>query len=372
MTPTLTPTAAATSTVAPTAQALPDDCPTSLDAYADAVLDQLNDEATTPEDLQTWLVACRAATADEQSVTVASLAQGQEAAIVVLHDPTAEVIAPQGLVLVYHKTAQDYTLSHKYESMGRVELVLASDINGDDNFDLVYSDFSCGAHTCFGTLRVESWDGEAYQDWIEGEPTIAGPEYQLENVTAEGEGDEILVHGGVIDSAGAGPQRAWTEVYISPEGGAYVLLSREYDPSPCLYHRILDANAAFDQWAHEGFDQAIESYEAAIADEEAEACGAIDDEVEKLQDFARFRLLVAHVAAGSAAQGIELAGEITQPDVQAVAEAFLTSYRVSGSVIQACRDTTSFGEAEPSSWEFLADWGYANPSFTAFDLCPVN
>ncbi len=284
-----------------------------------------------------------------------------------------------GMLLVYHAGSKGYTLAQKYAAQGRLNL-LSPDLNVDRNRDLnldgkpdlAYFDMSCGAHTCFETLFVESWDGKAYQDWIAGEPTIAEASYTIEDVTAEGQGNEIVVHGGVIGSVGAGPQRAWTETYVSQKGAPYALLSQVYDPSTCLYHKIVDANRAFDAWALDGFDPAIEAYKAAVADPSATACGTIKDEVATLRDFARFRLIVAEVAAGRATESLSLQNQIANPVLKGAAGAFLKSYAANTSVIQACRDTTKYAQANTGAWQFLVDWGYANPSFTASDLCPLN
>jgi len=363
------PAAVATAELAP----IPDDCPKKLEDYGEAVLDTLNDEDNTPETLQEWLEACRVVAAGEQGVVIAPVtAEASEDVVVTIADPAAKPLSEKGQLLVYHQDKKGYDLAHQVEGVGRIALLEASDINADKKFDLAYSDTSCGAHTCFATLAVISWDGGEYADWIADEPTIAGPEYTFKDVTAEGQGEEILVHGGVIGSVGAGPQRAWTETYISPKGGEYTLLSQEYDPSTCLYHEILDANTAFDAWASDGFEPAIELYRAALEADDLEACGTIEDEVATLQDFARFRLIVAAVASGEAGDATTLVGDIRHVGLRAAANAFLTSYSASGSVIQACRDTTKLAEFNTSTWDFLADWGYANPSLTAGELCPLN
>ena len=56
-------------------------------------------------------------------------------------------------------------------------------MNADGKPDLVYTDASCGAHTCFGTLFVDSWDGKAYVDSITDDPTMAEPEYTIKDTT---------------------------------------------------------------------------------------------------------------------------------------------------------------------------------------------
>jgi LysM repeat protein len=366
-----------TPTSAPTLPPIPSACPKTAAGYPDAVAAFLNKAGNTPEKLQAWLVACRVVVAPGEAVT-AVMVTGPTSkdtvpgVVVITHDASADPATPKGQLLVYHKGSKGYGLVYKAAGLGHVQLIRAADVNADGKFDLVYSDRSCGAHTCFGTLHVQSWDGKTYVDWITNNPTIASPDYTIKDVTPDGQGDEILVHGGVIGSVGAGPQRAWTETYISPKGAPYVLLSQVYDPSTCLYHKILDANRAFDAWALDGFDPAIEAYKAALADRSATACGTIKDELATLRDFARVRLIVAYVAAGRATEGLALPGQITNPALKGAATAFLNSYKDNSSVIQACRDTTKYAVANPGSWQFLADWGYANPSFTAADLCPLS
>ena len=81
---------------------------------------------------------------------------------------------------------------------------------------------------------------------------------------------------------------------------------------------------------------------------------------------------MAAVAAGDAGDATALVAGIKHTGLRAAANTFLTSYATSGSVIQACRDITKLAETDTSTWDFLADWGYANPSLTAGELCPLN
>ena len=187
----------------------------------------------------------------------------------------------------------------------------------------------------------------------------------------EGRGDEILVHGGIIDAPEAGPQRAWTETYASLNGAPYSLVSQTYDKSACLYHAIQDADALLGAWATGGFDPAIAAYQAAISDPTLTACWTLKDEVSLLKDYARFRLVVSYIAGGQSGKATSVAAQIGQPALKGAADTFLKSYKASGSIIQACRDTTAYGAANPTSWQFMADWGVANPTFAPEDLCPL-
>jgi LysM repeat protein len=373
---TIAPTAAAAPTAAPTATILPPkpaDCPKTLAGYDESVARFLNNPANNVERLNRSLTLCRVANPDAPAAVEAPITgRTSQDVIVAINEAAAEGSAAGGALLVYHKGQNGYALAHRAAGQGRIELIAAEDLNEDGQFDLAYSDKSCGAHTCFGSLHVISWDGKGYAEWIEGEPTIAEAEYSVEDVTKDGQGKEIIVHGGVIGSVGAGPQRAWTETYSSPAGATYELLSQVYDASTCLYHQIIDANRAFDSWALDGFEPAVEAYKAALAEKNPQACGTIKDEVKTLQDFARFRLVVAEVAGGEAAAATKIAPQIVHPGLKKAVNAFLASYTANTSIIQACRDVTKLAETDATTWQFLADWGYANPSFTAPELCPLN
>jgi LysM repeat protein len=364
-------TATPTATSAAASNAPAADCPAALDDYPDAIIHYLDTPGNALPELRAWLAACHAI-ADAGGAVQAALQTPRSADIIVaLQDPAHLPPDGSGQLLVFNAGPKGYALAHRARSTGSVAIIKAADINADGKPDIAWTDTTCGAHTCFSTLFVDSWTGRGYEDWIAGEPTIASAEYRFEDVTVEGSGQEILVYGGVIQSAGAGPQRAWTETYLSAQGAPYDLDKQQYDASPCLYHMILDANTAFAAWKTEGFEPAVEAYQAAVDDEAAEACGNIKDELATLRDFARFRLLVSQVAAGQTAQAPEVIGQIKTRALATAAKTFYDAYRSSGSVIQACRDVTAYAQNTPAAWQFLSDWGYANPSFTPEDLCPI-
>ena len=377
--PSATPAAAApaqpTATLVVTSPAKPQaaGCPAVLAGYPDAITAYLNDKAHTPDGLKTWLASCNAVAQGQAGVTVAALQSAKSADVVVaIADPASAAAEAKGTLLVYHaQAAGGYTLAKQVDGEGAVALLKTGDINADGKSDLVWTDTTCGAHTCTSALYVDSWDGKAYQSWIEGSPKLTSADYAFMDVSAAGAGQEILINGGLIGSAGAGPQRGWTETYASPNGGPYKRIEKTYEKSPCLYHAILDADSALSDWATQGFEPAITAYQTALADQTLTACWTLQNEVGMLRDYAQFRLVVAQVAGGEAALGEEAAGKINAAAVKGLAQAFLKSYKASGSVIQACRDTTDYAKAHPDAWQFMADWGYANPTFTVDEVCPL-
>jgi hypothetical protein len=365
-TPTANPTAAAAAAVAA-------GCPKDFASYPNAISAFLNTKGRKVEDLEPWLRTCQVIRDNLGGVMQASIQRADSSDLAVaIHDTAVgDQGQPRGTLLVYFGGSKGYVLAGQADGSGKIDVLRIGDVNADRKTDIVWTDTSCGAHSCFSTLFIYTWDGTAFRDWIEGEPTMAEATYTFTTTVSGGSGDSILAHGGVINATGAGPQRAWTETYISPEGGPYRLYSQVYDKSTCLYFQILEANKLFDNWAKSGFGPAIDAYQAAIQDPNATACGTIKDEVNVLRDFARLRLIISDVGTGKPVQASKVQGDIKTATLAGAAGAFLDSYTTNRSVVQACRDTTTYAQEHPDAWQFLADWGYANPSFTADDLCPL-
>ena len=368
-----TPVPTAVATAAPAKSVPTAGCPATLAGYPDAIGNLLNTPGKTPDDLQAWLASCGALAEGESGVILAALQSStSDDVVAAIVDPAATVPDAKGLLLVYHaKTEGGYSEARKVEGAGTLTVLRADDANHDGKSDLVWTDTTCGAQACFSTLAVESWDGAAYQPWLAGDPTMASAEYAFQDILPEGSGDEILVHGGVILAPDAGPQRGWTETYASLSGEPYALASQSYDESACLYHAIQDADALLGSWAKGGFDPAVAAYQSALADPALTACWKVKDEVPLLKDFARFRLVVSHVAGGQSSKAAAVAAQIEQPALKGAADAFLKGYKASGSILQACRDTADYAETNPAAWQFMADWGKANPTFAPEDLCPL-
>jgi LysM repeat protein len=322
-------------------------CPADPAAFPEAIAIHLNGTNGDVKALEAWLQSCSLISAESGAVAeISAPGTGKKTVTVVIRTTPAGEEA-RGQLLVYHSTTTGYTLSHQVEGAGEIKLLKAEDVNADGKLDLVYIDTSCGAHTCFSTLFVDSWNGSAFQDWIKGEPTMAGAEYSLEDTVSGGPGLEILAHGGLINSAGAGPQRAWTETYISPESGPYESYKKAYDESSCLYFQILDANELFNKWNDIGFAPAIAAYDKAIADKSAKACGDDPDELTKLSDFARFRLVVSWVSRGRSDKAAPIKASITYPPLVGATDTFVKGLQNSHSIVQACRDTTHYAELNP-------------------------
>ena len=349
-------------------------CPETFAGYPDAIAARLNLPGKTLKDLQAWLAACGALAEGDSGVTLAALQSPTSADVVVtIVDPAAASPEAKGALAVYHAQPQGgYTLARTdrwqggdHPVGGRRHQCGREKRSGVDRHDLRRAspasrrwlwNRGMGTGTRPGLPAIRRWRARSTPSRMSC-PT--------------GSGEEILVHGGVIESPDAGPQRAWTETYASLNGAPYTLVGQKYDRSACLYHAIQDADALLGSWATGGFDPAIAAYQAALNDPTLTACWTVKDEVPLLKDFARFRLVVSYVAGGQSGKAADVAAQIEQPALKGAADAFLKSYKASGSVIQACRDTVDYARANPAAWQFLADWGLANPTFAPEDLCPL-
>ncbi|MFM7172825.1 MAG: hypothetical protein ACKO4U_07295, partial [Caldilinea sp.] len=258
---------------------------------------------------------------------------------------------------------------------GQVTILAASDINLDQQPDLLWVDTTCGANTCFDTVLVRSWDGEKWVDWSQSSMVMAYAEVKLDESSAVGQGREIVLQGGEYGGSGAGPQRARTELWGSLDGAPYSLLETVYAASDCLYFKVLDANAALLQSSEAGLELARELYSQAVVSRTLRPCGQRDNELVELRSFSLFRLALAHAYSGDADQAAATVDQLKEAFADSLylglAEAWWSEFSASGAAESACAAATAYAEANPLTFEALSDYGYANPSVTAADLCPL-
>lgn len=124
----------------------------------------------------------------------------------------------------------------------------------------------------------------------------------------------------------------------------------------------------FNGWSSDGFGPAIQTYQSVLSDT-PNTCGLDAGQVKHLLDFVRFRLVLASIGNGAADQAPAYRDQIETADVQGLANAFMSSYTDTHSLVQACRDTTTYTQAHPESWQFLTQGAAA--SFAADDVCPL-
>ncbi len=354
----------------------PEACPTDLRTAGEAITARLRADGGDVQALAEWLAACGAITAEWGEVRGADLTgDGVDEVIVALVAPGSERRAPPGDLLVFR--SPDWSVIFQANAGGAVRLLEAGDLNEDGQKDLVWEETTCGAHTCFGWLFVVSWTGTAFQNWIDGTLAMASMEVRLEDVDG-GSGREIIARGGVINSLSAGPQRAWTETWASPDGGPYIRVDKVYEPSVCLYHTVLDANQALLEGRTDGFARAVSLYRKALEDPSLIACWIRPNELEELRTFSAFRLAMAYAYQGDLDSARAMVNNLVEayPDsvYARIADIWWTAYEPTQDMTAACAAVNAFvtgPNPHPEAYEILADYGYANPTFTAEDVCPV-
>jgi len=138
-------------------------------------------------------------------------------------------------------------------------LLMVDDINGDGRLEMVIEQVSCGAHTCFTGLLIGQWDGQRWRSLAADPVMQAYTDYALTDHTGDGLLD-IVMHGGMYGSVGAGLQRPRTQVFAWRDG-AYRLIEETPAPDDHPYYKMLDANAAL---ANGEWDTALELARAVI------------------------------------------------------------------------------------------------------------
>ncbi len=351
------------------------ECPLAFEEYPPAILAVLNSGPTGRDLLITYLETCGI----DESAAITPLDLGDDGEDVILTYETSETDARSSvarrseLLILSGDAAEGFEVAYTAYAAGSVELLSTEDINNDDRPDVVWIDTTCGASTCFDTVYVRSWDGSSWRDWTEGTVTMASAEVTLTDADDSVDGQELQITGGQYGSFGAGPQRVRTEIWGSVDGGPYTMLSETFESSDCLYHTILDANQAF---AAADFDAAQTLYERAASDESLTACWTRADELDELRSFAWFRLGLITGYRGEVedtealiAQLVESYADMPYADI---GQRWLDAYLDSGDLKVACTQINEYAAgAGAAAVEMLADYGYANPSFAAGDVCPI-
>ncbi len=268
-------------------------------------------------------------------------------------------------------------------------VVAASDLTGEGNADPILSRTLCGAHTCTYFYSVLSQQGEAIANIVDSsDPSVPGTitmtyaePLSLADETGDGLPD-FRIYGGWVGSAGSGIQRPRTEIWAW-NGAAIALADVRLDPTEYRYHLLWEANDEFDEG---NVNRAIELYEQVVGDRTLLDAGSFNDEAIVYRDtrnFAAFRLLLAALVKNDPAQAMEWNTWLYGNDGNAhltTASDILLDVSESASLKMACAEVTDYllqFEVMQDEWitesptGALRDMGYANPSLTADDVCPL-
>ncbi len=237
---------------------------------------------------------------------------------------------------------------------------------------VAFTDRFCGAHTCYEKLHVVGWNGQDFAELLDGELQMPYPQYLIDV-------GQITAVSGHIQSAGAGPGRAYTEIW-QWNGSVFTVTQRILGPPTVRMHLKHDADLELERG---NLDRAIALYQQAIEDK-ALFSGIFfyshEDDGEKIiKAYAGFKLMVAYAAQGQGDKAKTqydhlMAGNPpgTNGYLSALlGQAFWDSYSKTGDVNAACAAAISIAEADRKVAEQVYI-GYANRVYENADICRVS
>jgi len=263
------------------------------------------------------------------------------------------------------------------------------DMTGDDLPEVVSVFTTCGAHTCYGYYQVIGAHDGAIRNLVqlspqeqeveESLPDTIGLAYVDREEIRDANGDDLpdlVIHGGIVGSAGAGIQRARTEVWAW-SGEAITLEEQQWEETEYRFHWLYNANYAFEQ---EDYDLAAAQYEEVIINPNLQDVEGITGTAQETRDYTRqfagFRLTLLPLLRGDITESTRwrnwLQEEYPQAPMTAAADRLFTEWDSNGNnLIAACNAVTQLLEAADNPTGPLTDMGYNNPSLTAESVCPI-
>lgn len=269
------------------------------------------------------------------------------------------------------------------------QLVELTDMTGDEQPDAVTVFTTCGAHTCYYYYQIIGAHGGAIRNLVQlSEEQLASEEALPEFITMEyvdseevrdaneDELPDLVIHGGIVGSAGAGLQRARTEVW-SWDGEAITLSDLEWDETNVRVHWLYNANYDFQE---EAYDRARMRYEAVIVNaglEDIEGLAGSAQEVrDAAQQFAAFRLSLLPLMRGDITESTRwrnwLQEQYADAPISNAAQRLFTEWESNGNnLAAACSAVGQYLATTSNPTGPLTDMGYNNPSLTAETVCPI-
>ncbi len=272
---------------------------------------------------------------------------------------------PDGYVAVFESWTPD-----QVSELNPQRIVVAEDITGDGNGDLVYTSTACGASTCTLAVHVATGDGDVYSELTPEDGIFMATADLAFEESREG-GTLLVLTGGFFGSVGAGPQRERREVYAW-DGAAFALRNTENDPTHMLYFHVVDADAVFDDG---NYGIAAQRYRDALADDGLGETGFHENELDELGAYAIFRIALSQIIAGESEadalaaleQGlVDYAGTVNA----GLIDAFQQGYAASGNYQGGCLAVTEQINANLDAFLGVWEYGYANPPFEPERVCP--
>lgn len=285
---------------------------------------------------------------------------------------------PPGLMMIFTCAEQGYTIGYTTPApldRGAPMIHSLDDLTGDNLSDLLLERELCGAHTCTAEIRVIAWQSGSFRD-VFPDSTVELPSPHVE-VGPQGAGGAraISITATGINSIGAGPFRQVTYTWTwDSDQKQFVLDSQVQAPATFRIHVLHEA----DERARAGdLEQALDLYQRVEEDPDLDPW--IDEQRERriLGAYAHFRRVVLNVRFGQIETASELFQEAvldytshpeTMPYVE-MTESYWRTFQSTQSTLDACLRARSFASAHSGQVLEPLYFGYANPSYSAEDVC---
>lgn len=295
--------------------------------------------------------------------------------------PGSETTPGRGMLLIAGCRAGAYELMYEVESDAPTPpaLLTLGDMNRDRRNDMLFTVQRCtidengqaDLEACQYMTRLVTWNPrESRFVNLLGEDLLTFDQPEAADVDQD-EVSEVVVRLENRGTTETGPLRTGINVY-DWDGQRYTLSIVQYDPPRFKIQVIHEADRAFERGE---LPQAIALYSVALAGDDLGYW--YDDEVDLLQSYLYYKLLVSHVQAGNPQQNDTFQALVSQwPDLAAgpiyaaLAQTFITTYQVAQSTSNACADVVSQIAQRPEALSFLNRYGSESPTYTARDLCP--
>ena len=252
------------------------------------------------------------------------------------------------------------------------EMAAIEDFNADGSPELLLAVHQCGAHTCFISLQLLSWDRTRFADILSGRSDdLPNPTLVIDGPAPDGS-LRISLTGTGISSAAAGPYREQKRVWSwIPSEGRFVPAPDILQAPRFRIHMLHDADLALVQG---DYVQAELGYARVIED------GTLDDWVggessrRALAAFAAFRQLWLHLLlqeTGQASAVLEFmraSATNDSADLLELASITFETYQLEG-IDAACSAAQAFAGAHQQGVLEPLNFGYANRTYNLPDIC---
>ncbi len=266
------------------------------------------------------------------------------------------------------------------------EIIAVQDLNHDDKPEIVLAYQNCGASTCIKEVQVGQWDGRHWANLtsIDNSPQDALVLSEPEITVTDPDGDqvyEIRLHGGIVDSSGAGIQRKRTQIYRY-SSGSYHWVTTMPDPDNDIYFLLQDAHHALAQGEFaraQVLSQQIRTWWEAQPDPKSATVLLTPNAAERITTYGAILGILAAAEQQQPNLGqtifewIETRhAELNNPYVGA-AERLWQVYQTTGDVKVACQAMARRVREQIQDAEFYSWYGY-NMEYIdlRLDACPLS